>query len=101
MIDYFWHVPAGDRNSNNWRKYRRGDKDIPMGLVGVYFSHGGPFAIDELFYFDDELDAKWFLAEGFRGMLLHSNDGVKEDAPDRLFIFSATTDIVAPPEMTF
>lgn len=81
MISFHWHVPAGDRDCKNWKGYWKGfwkgyrnNKYIPMGLVRVRFNH----ALDEMFYFEDEKDAEWFVTEGFQDMLLQKN-GIVED----------------------
>ncbi len=86
-IDYLWHVPAGDRASDNWRKFRPGDKDLPSTEHQVFLAHGGNvlhttmYAIDELFVFDDPADAQWFFEEGYRDLLYED-----EGAPDHMYL---------------
>jgi len=92
-IDYFWYVPAGDRdtNSKNWRRYYPGDKNIPIKPYEVFVAHGGNSLIDELFLFDNKEDAQWFYAEGYRGMLLQ-DAGVTQDTPNHMYLNIACDD---------
>lgn len=81
---HLWQVPAGDRDTNgkNWRKYHPGDKSFPFRAHQVFLAHRGNRVIKELFFFDNEEDAKWFCTEGYRGMLFRDDEGLTEDVRD-------------------
>ncbi len=73
-IDHYTWVPAGARNDKNlpYRKYssyaalvaeHKGSHDQ------VFLAHGGPYLIDEQYFFEDPADAQWFWDEGSKSVL--------------------------------
>ena len=78
-IGNYCHVPAGNRDGDNWTKWKAGEDGIVLAPHRVGFCHGGGCLIDELFSFESEEDARWFFDEGYEDMLFEG-----EEMPDHL-----------------
>jgi hypothetical protein len=72
-IDYFIWVPAGARNQSNGSntKYRSETPSPSENCTrhGVSLTHGADLLIDERYFFEDELDARWFWESGYKERL--------------------------------
>jgi hypothetical protein len=88
-IYHLRHVPAGDRdtNSKNWRKSHPGDENFPFRAHQVSLAHGENWGIHEVFFFDNEADAKWFCTEGYRGILFRDDEGLIEDVREPRYTY--------------
>jgi hypothetical protein len=87
-IYHLWHVPAGDRDTKH-----PGGERIPLGAHQVSLAHGENWGIQEMFFFDNEEDAKWFCTEGYRGLQFQDDEGVTENVRDPRYIYVDPEDV--------
>lgn len=84
-IDNIFYARSGCKERNAGERFMAVERyTTPRGTEVPYtvrLNHGGGVMVDELFLFDDEDDALWFIAEGYRGMLYEL-----ESEPDDMYL---------------
>jgi len=73
-IDHHIYVSAGLRNGID-RTVRHPEPGFRTTPHQVFLAQAAPFLIDEQYYFEDPLDARWFWDEGWKDWAYRHDDG--------------------------
>jgi len=89
-IDYFFWFPAGFSNDRiGYTKYRCGEC-MPLDKCTrhqVFLAHGSNVLIDEQYFFQAEVDARWFWEVGYKERLYLIGEGPENYGYDRMHLW--------------